>query len=527
MDFPLNIYSIEDVAAWRKVFFWPLSAKELYSIELAAHEGLLATIRPLPPRSRRALRVASGWLATQITDWAASVITAARLAERHDVRPVFTNARKPAEVRVQTTHCVKAIMDGALPRFDYFTPFCKGEGLRRASTAYLRLRQFASRCKQQYQHSPRGFLSDRLLCFNPNLDTLAYVRHTGEPFRVLPPAVLFPSMTAAKVDDHAVPLSCFADAAWGVAAIVDNCTEKTTGLRPDERLREFFAASVLRLMKMIDLDLEAVSRRRNLLAGKEILTGTGGNYFTRVMSQVAREAGAHVTGFPHGGASSSIHWPKFALSELEMFDTFVVYDPLEASVMLQYETIDNRPDFKLVTSSYPSLLRTNPGKVKPSLDVAAIKTVMYVPPGFFGDRQGAQLMPELVHFDLELRLIEFFLDMGVRVIYKNRAKTLSSGSGFTLLDYFKDRDVVFEDRPFSHPDVLASADIFVFSKAASTALWEAMYMTDKPVVLFHPDIPKLTEPFLAQDRIHFVKIAQDERNRFLFDENDFWGQVTR
>jgi len=518
---PLNLYSIGDVAEWRRDFYWPISQQEIYAIELACFQQLVALIRATPTEVRTVLRIAASCLYTQFNDWCAEMIAAHRLADlagRYQVQ--YDNRRAPRGVFLPEAHNIYAFYQGGVPRCDYHG-WPRHPSARCSGRFFRCLRSLAGRLYMQNRLSRKGLIGPaRNLAVNPNPDTLLYLARRRIRFKYLKSDQFFKRLDPQSIRAF-VPARSLVAALWELIGIVEGIFLQYTGAQVNERLRQHFHASLMDLLKVIALDLQYLRSRARRLAQKNIYTGTGGNYFTRVLAAVARENGSHVMGFPHGGSAACIHFPKFALTEMELCDAFLCYDSKERDVNRRYETIDNRVRFCVEPGEQPSLLDCPVPETCRKIDLSRVHTVMCVAPGYFFDRHGSQIIPETVHFEFEVHLIEFFLALGKRVIYKHYSKSAHYSPGFNMFDLFQGRNVVFESRGFSSPEVLAQGDVFVFTKAASTALYEAMTLTHKPIVLFHPDIPRLTREFRDLGRVQIVYLQQDSKNRLRFDPEQF------
>ncbi|MGE4297187.1 MAG: hypothetical protein AB7E47_04085 [Desulfovibrionaceae bacterium] len=524
MQFILNIFSIDDVARWRETFSWPVLTNELRDIELAVHKSLVATIRGADGNARIAGRLAAGWLYTQLTDWIALALFVDR-ACKDGVEFVFTNCRLD-NGSVPAKNMLADVAGGASPQFQFFDRFFNEIYLRKSPFLMRRLRQSASWVKQQQRLNPKGFFSGKTLVVHPNPDVLSYVAKKGISFRLIRVSKYFETYSLETVQKVVLDAGHKKMCADIVKSVSDISFEYIGKPYPTE-WNAIFVEGVERLIKLITLDLGRLSRVLPDFSGKEILTGTHGNYFTRLISHVIRSKGGNVVTFPHGGGSTGVFWNKFPLTEFEIPNEFALYGDKELVSAMRYETIDNNVTFRMCKGVMPSVLERADGFQRPPIELDAINTVMYVAPGYFGDRQGAQVIPEVVHFDLELRIVEYFLSLGKRVIYKLRPKTRLYGKGFRLLEYFENKNVIFEERPFSNPDVYNATDLFVFSKVSSTALYEAIHLTNTPILLYLTGSPSITDEFIKMNRVHVCDLFHDERGRLLFDAPELTRKLAR
>lgn len=525
--FPLWLHAIEDVRGWRPDFFWPLSMAELRDLEGVVLERYLHEARTASGDASLVMRIVSTWVFGRLVDWAAAVVVMQRLQQdHHGLLPFVGGADKVVGHESVDWNKIFSIGGPPAEELEDFRVYLVSPGALHQRRG-LTVRNMLSRLRLQMRFSPEGMLGAGNVAVNANPDAFSYLASLGEAFVLCPIHRFFRNYSVQEIASHSLNrASLFV--VESIVSLLDDIVSRF-GVEPlEERQRRFFQSAVRWLVVLVELDLASARCKASFFREKRVFSGTGGNYFTRLLNAVAQEEGATVMGFQHGGGSSCIYFPKFALTELEFADEFVVYDEKEGEIYKKYSTIKKKTAImKLVGGGTVSVLGTSKGASKPVADFSLLHTVMYVAPGYFPGRQGAQVIPDLVHLDLEIRIIEYFLQRGVKVIYKKRPKSREQDVEAILRNYFAGQSLFFEDRPFSHQEVMAGADWFVFSKAASTALYEAMKETDKPIVLFHPGIPKLQESFLEQGRIEFVALRQDARNRLVFDAEALDRQLNR
>lgn len=520
--FPLNIYSIDNISNWRKEFFWPISQKEIYDVELRCASALLETIRSLDKEQQLFLRILCSLIHSQLNDWCAAMIVAQRLGELALVRRLeisVSSKRKTEDVRMLSSDSVYELLQGREPLEHYVGNALKNPLRNSGQEDYVAsVKRFLGRLIRQSGDCKKAILwPAQNLAVNANSNTKKYLIREGSIF-----AHLNVSSFLAPFQDSGCAGSALRDISEKVVSILESIYIHYTNESVGIRLYDYFADVISKFLKIVEFDLNTVRKRKNKLADKHLFTGTGGNYFTRIVSLVARENGAYVTGFPHGGGSQCIYFPKFAFTEFETPDEFICYDSAEVEECKKYPT-NNEISFREVKGIEPSILNVEASRNGNRLDLSRIKKIMYVSSGFFNDRQGSQVIPETVLFEFELYLLEYLLGLGKKVVYKNYPKALYLSKTFDLFGYFEDTEIEFERRWFSDPDVLKDIDLLIFAKASSTALYEAMTQTDIPIVLLHLNIPRLTDVFVKQvhKRGFLIKLYQDGRNRIRFRSEDF------
>lgn len=515
--FPLWLHAIEEVRGWRSDFFWPLSMAELRDLEGVVLERYLYEARAASGDASLVMRIISTWVFSRLVDWAAAVVVMQRLQHDHrGLLPFVGGTDKVVGHESVDWNKIFGIDGPSTEELEDFRVYLVSPGAVRQRRG-LTFRNMISRLRLQMRFSPKGMLGAANVAVNANPDAFSYLASRGEAFAICPIHRFFRNYSVQEIASHSLNRACLS-VVESIVSLLDEIVSRF-GVEPlEKRQRRLFLGALRWLVALVELDLASARHLASFFSHKRVFSGTGGNYFTRLLNAVAQEEGATVMGFQHGGGSSSIYFPKFALTELEFADEFAVYDEKEGEIYKKYSTVKEKTaTMKLVGGGTVSVLGTSKGASKPVADFSSLQTVMYVAPGFFPGRQGAQVIPDLVHLDLELRIIEYFLQRGVKVIYKKRPKSREQDVEDILRNYFLGQRLVFEERPFSYQEVMARADWFVFSKAASTALYEAMKETDKPIILFHPGIPKLHESFVGQARIEFVSLRQDVRNRLVFD----------
>lgn len=142
---------------------------------------------------------------------------------------------------------------------------------------------------------------------------------------------------------------------------------------------------------------------------------------------------------------------------------------------------------------------------------------MYVALNYYYDTYAYGMRADIQGMDLQLRIIEFFLRLQKQIVFKNRPKTAMLSEQFNHFGYFGER-VRYTATPFTR--VLHEADLFIFEGVGSTALYEAMSLTDTPIILFKPLVPKCTPAFteMLQKRCRLIDLHEDQNNRLCFDE---------
>lgn len=253
----------------------------------------------------------------------------------------------------------------------------------------------------------------------------------------------------------------------------------------------------------------------NSLAGIDLYTGTA-NYTTRILSESLRKFDGKVMGFPHGGGWAGVNTPSYHFVELATCDKFACYSEKEKSQFLLYPKI-NKIKFEVIERLELSILDLTSKKKSTN----KIDTLMIVPPGIRFDILCWSMPPDILSMEFEISLIKHLLSLDKKIIYKNHKKSKYFGIQQRHCNYFFEENVEYNDKPFS--EVLNNSDAFIFYHVMSSALYEAMVYTDKPIFLFLPKCYKYTDDYYnsVAKRCIIIELEEDERNRLCFDKEYF------
>jgi hypothetical protein len=254
---------------------------------------------------------------------------------------------------------------------------------------------------------------------------------------------------------------------------------------------------------------DAALRRHWRQVPRQLWTGAGGNFLTRLARATVRREGGFITGFEHGGGGhihadiGPLHIQEFALC-----DRFVVDTQAKAEIfrggLAREKTLDGiLPEIVATPAPVASFpLRPGTGAKPP-------KTVMVVGTAFVGEKQFPlqPLLPDPIYIDWQGRLIDGLTAQGFKVLVKQHPEGLRRGKPLR-----RSANGTFLGGRFG--DVMDQADAFVFDYPATSTLWEAI-CSDKPVAFVDHHLaqwhPEVWADFTA--RCAVVPSTLDEGNR--------------
>lgn len=248
---------------------------------------------------------------------------------------------------------------------------------------------------------------------------------------------------------------------------------------------------------------------------------SGTNYFSRILSLAVMEKGGRVTSFSHGGASCR-YVADLSLSEFSTCTEFGVENSscmgLFQNLLELYPTpVENR--VKLFAVNYAGYRKfwENHRRQSPA---SKIKRVMVVSTAFYGDVGHQGNLPDLVKWDVELRIFRLLQAAGYTVLYK----THPGGVFHELRSQFLPKGIQVIAEPFE--EVLDQADAFVYYFTDSTSMAAAV-CARKPIVFIHSGFERwFEEPWeLFKRRVRVVPAEFDDDNRMIFDESAFLRAV--
>ncbi len=243
-------------------------------------------------------------------------------------------------------------------------------------------------------------------------------------------------------------------------------------------------------------------------------------YICRLISEVARWNGGQAVGTPHdGGWAATSDFPQFVYGECATVDKYISGDP---EVIRGYQNYDyiHPIEFELLPDLEASLF--GPFPKRKSLRLDDVKTIMYVEGGYEKfDLFRTTLAENTLQYHTQLRILDLLLKLEKKILFKNRPKTAAKANDFDHFGRF-DEKLEYTIAPFV--DVIQKTDLFVFEIIMSKALFEAMTLTDTPIILFYTGQPTITPEFekILNERCFVIYLEQNSQGTFDIDENKFW-----
>lgn len=271
----------------------------------------------------------------------------------------------------------------------------------------------------------------------------------------------------------------------------------------------------------IEVELKQTRRYfRKLAPQSQLFTGTAKHY-TRIIGEVFRERDDEVIGFPHEGGLSGLYLPSVAFTEFATCDRFACLAPEDAESYSAYPNINRIGYFVIGDDASAPVPGISSSFCKGDrIDLKEIETIMYVCYGQHFDIYGSATRSDLQGLYLHLNVLQFLLTLNKRIIFKNPIKSEILSKRHNHFNYFGDK-VIYCSEPFTQ--VLEKADLFVLEGVGSTVLHEAMTLTEKPIVLLKPPIPRCDVHLMRklEGRCFVVDLFEDEHNRLCFRTEDF------
>lgn len=514
-DQPLTIYSIEDLNAWRRWYYHPLPLQVGERVETGVCDILIEGYQRIPPSLKAHYRIASKSVFLESFDLLMKLSMVAGMRAYRDGRFYIRNRNVPQDVRFPDRCMVydlyRGVEDVPLPdlRLTYHDAYYRE--LKRFRKAGQRIKGWLENARRRSHDEKRTY------CITPNAETIQYVMKVlGIRYRLIRPELIFDTYTRTR-GNAADAVQAFAD--WMMSAL-NRLLENITGETISATASAAYKMALVGLFGRIGCELGAARRAlAHLPSDSNLYTGTAKHY-TRVVSEVVRERGGTVIGFPHEGGLSGLHLPSLAFTEFATCDRFACLLDDDARSYDRYPKI-NPVSFFTISGGH-SLLWADALEAPPShdIDLAAIDTIMYVCYGQHFDIFGSATRSDLQGLSLHLEVLEYLIGLNKRVVFKNPIKSEILSKHHNHFDYFGDK-VIYRSEPFTQ--ILDTADLFVLEGVGSTVLHEAMTLTDKPIVLLKPPYPRCDDHLTRklQQRCCVIDLYEDERNRLRFRPDDF------
>lgn len=520
---PFNIYSIENIDEWRQDFFYPLSLTTHEMVTSRICDILTNEYENIKEDWKTDYRIASKHLYASTFNFIMKLLLVHKMKSYQEVEFVLTNHRWPSDVVISKTNSIIQMYHNTseevrFPSLDLVHLDALYHNLSRWRKGVELLRG------QLKKHRISKLTIGQPLLISPNKVTLKYVKNNYERSPVLLRRAdifqkRFPTEWTGVYRDEFVAFSSY------LASRVDAIFREITGISVPRKCLAEYQKAVAQYMNRIDFELQqARSFFKKLPPNMNLYTGTAKHY-TRMVSEAVRERGGKVTGFPHGGGLAGLVLPSLPFIEFSTCDCFACLDEKEVVDYSKYNLI-NEIEFTLIKGIGESILNleNSPSRKRPFIDLSSTNNLMNVVMGCYYDKMSQFVISDTQLFLLQLDIMDSLLALNKKIIFKNRPKTAYLSRNFRLLGHFDDhRNVEYTSMPFT--EILHQADLFIFTTLGSSALYEAMTLTSKPIVLFKRSIPKCSEVLnnAIGERCHVIELYEDERNRLCFDRSDFYN----
>ncbi len=513
---PFNIYSIEDIDAWRHAFRYPLSIEDQHLIGDGVCNYLIDTYARIDDSFKLLYRIGSKNIYSETVNVLFKLSLSHRMKSFRSIDFTMTNHRVADDVRLPVScDSYELYRNRNILHFPFllevpFIPLDASTKNFRKKTVWM-LKKILKKTYRTKKHVNKYII-------NPNSCTFNYLRINGLQTNFLPLDAVYkrhPGTFNGTCDDEHI-----IDVTKGLCLFLGQMFERLTNSELPTVLLEKFKEGIYDYFSLIKFDLQNARAYFETKIGKkiELFTGTA-KHHTRIISEVVRENSGTVVGFPHGGGGSFIDWPSLAFVEFATCDKFICFHPKEKEEYEKYPLI-NTVQFDVLEDLGDSFLHLKKEDFKKPapLDLKKISTIMYVNIGTFYDEYYAFAPSDLILLDLQFKILDFLVSLDKKIIFKMRPKTSYIGKNFNHFGYYGDK-VCYTSKPLKQ--VLDTADLFVFEGGASS-LHEAMYLTQTPIILFDKGYQRYTDNFrtILKKRCHVINLHQDCRNRLHFTEND-------
>lgn len=511
---PFNIYSIEDIEAWRSTFFHPLPMTTHRVVDQKICNLLTKEYLTIKPEQQIHYRIAIGHLHQDTLRMLMLLIAAQKMKEYDQVEFVFNNHRCPDKTQLPAKSYIFDLYQG---QHDLDFPKLSLNFIDEFYQNIPRWRKIGRQVKIKWkQRELKNVEETRSLVMNPNHCTRRYIKlHLDVSPYLLHPLEVF-NMRKPSMSKHHSDFSAFAAK---IASKVEDIYHEITKSRIPSQILQRYKVHVAYYFNRVDWELNQARKFcAKLPAEVKLYTGTA-KHFTRIISEAIRERGGQVTGFPHEGGLAGLVFPSLAFREFATCDRFACFSQKEADDYRKYSLI-NEIEFLMVPTLGESILQIEQKRFKASetIDPANISNIIYVDGGLFHDNFHA-LPSDTQKLDLQLRIIDILRETNKQIIYKNRAKNKypALGQGYKHLDYFAG-EIEYDSTPLSK--MLDQADLLILEAIGSTALYEVMTLTKTPIILFKPHVPECSPRFeeILAKRCYVIDLCEDERNQLCFDE---------
>lgn len=500
MKYPLQIYDIDDVEEWRNSFFYPLSKDNTDNVVNKETELLLFEIFDLFDKDEKYLfRIIAKRLKLELFSFFSYLLLSEKISElKLDIKDKHNSLTGMLLNKEFTKY----------PFISFDTSFLDGK---------LSLRRFLSQCKgiiYELTHPKKNTNYDGILFgWNPTSLKVAEKIFTN-PLYLKKKDVLKQRYHFDKCISREISIST------QICDLARNAYAKLSAKNINEQLLNKLASSMARFINRVNFDFNQCNVYLENSKFKHPITmivGTGG-YPTRIFSEALKKYGAKIIGTPHGGGLSGLDFPELKWIEFLTVTHFAAFSKREVDDYKRHLLHNiNKIQFPLYEDVEFSLLNVKPYNYL-NFDFSQVKTIMHLSPGIWGDDLYYGMASDIQNLDFQIQIIDYFLQFkNKHYIFKERPKTAYKNGKYTHLGYYVNSNIEYEYKPLM--DVIDTADMFIVECVGSSALWEIMHKTDKPIILFKPALPIPFQSFWDSigKRCFIIDKVEDDQNKKTFD----------
>ena len=255
--------------------------------------------------------------------------------------------------------------------------------------------------------------------------------------------------------------------------------------------------------------------RQKPLPAKLLIGSAGASVFGRIFGHAVQANGGRVIAHDHGHGNAYCEQFANHITEFDCCDEFFTYNRINADIKKDKISPDLLINGTGAIFSWPK--EPAAGLSVSEIDKRAteivcnrpIKKIMFVPTAFHGERARLRPIPsDLAAFDFQVRLLSFFQDQGIQVIYKPHPEGASHvPAGFS--EYFGYKTILdrFEK---VHEEVDAYLVDFICSSSTFKVLQSKV-----PVIFIDMENPALYPEAkeLLQERCYILESFTRANNR--------------
>ncbi|MCM8530271.1 MAG: hypothetical protein NE330_03855 [Lentisphaeraceae bacterium] len=261
---------------------------------------------------------------------------------------------------------------------------------------------------------------------------------------------------------------------------------------------------------LVKSSLDFIKKKK--LPQKMFLTCAGNSLWPRILAEAVLTEGGKVESHDHGGGNSYVDQWQTHLVEYTAITSFYTYNHIMASKKAEF--IDESLLLGSPVPTFKSLPKCLDKSISRNIKYhKKINKVMYVPTAFHGERSRLRpILSDVTYFDFQTRILGFFNDNSLEVIYKPHPEGRSySPEGFSESFGFKTLKEPFEK---IEEDFDAYLIDFICSSTTSQIL-----KSNKPVIFIDPNYPQLhlESKELLKKRCYYLEATMTDLNRLEID----------